>query len=158
VEKKWEHWTKAFILFINLRKACDSVPRQAMCLALTKIGVPRSTIQLIQSFHQGMQATIQLDGALMNSITANNGLRQGCCMASVLFNLYSCLFVEHWVERVVGTAGVGETVKYKHGRKLFRRYTHNADEATVGSMISSLQMMQLYLPPAEGAPYMYNSR
>ena len=50
-------------------------------------------------------------------------------MASVLFNLYSCLFVERWVGKVAGTARVGETVKYKHDRKLFRRYTHNADKA-----------------------------
>ena len=40
-------------------------------------------------------------------------------MALVLFNL----FVERWVERVADIAGVGISVKYKHGRKLFRRYT-----------------------------------
>ena len=50
-------------------------------------------------------------------------------MAPVLFNLYVCLFVERWTERVAGTAGVGVNVKYKHDRKLFRRYTCNADEA-----------------------------
>ena len=42
---------KAFILFIDLRKAYDSVPHWAMWLALAKLGVPSSTIQLIQSFH-----------------------------------------------------------------------------------------------------------
>jgi len=79
-----------------------------------KLRVPTSTIQLIQYFHQDMQATIQLDGTLLDPITANNGLRQGCRMAPMLFDLHSRLVVEHWVGRVAGTAGVGVTVKYKH--------------------------------------------
>ena len=94
-----------------------------MWLALAKLGLPISTIQLIQSFHQDMQATIQLDGNSLDPIAAENGLRQGCCMALVLFNLYACLFVKRWVERVADIAGVGISVKYKHDRKLFRRYT-----------------------------------
>ena len=51
VEKTWEHLTKAFILFIDLRNAYDSVPHRAMWLALAKLGIPSSIIQLIQSFH-----------------------------------------------------------------------------------------------------------
>ena len=74
-----------------------------------------------------MQATIQLDGNSLDAIAIENGLRQGCCMAPVLFNIYSWLFVEHWVERVADIAGVGISVKHKHVRKLFRRY-RNADK------------------------------
>ena len=128
VEKTWEHQTKVFFLFIDLRKAYDSVPHKAMWLALAKLGVPISTIQLIPSFHQDMQATIQLDGNSLDPIVAENVLRQGCCMAPVLFNLYACLFVERWVERVADIDGVGIIVTYKHDCKLFRRYTRNADK------------------------------
>ena len=60
-----------------------------------------------------------------------NGLRQGCCMAPVLFNLYTCLAVERWQERLDGVAGVGITVMYKYDEKLFRRYTRNACERKV---------------------------
>ena len=43
----------------------------------------------------------------------------------MLFNIYACLFVERWAERVADIAGVGGN---KHDQKLFRRYTRNADE------------------------------
>ena len=33
VEKSWEHRAKSLITFIDLKKAYDSVPRSAMCLA-----------------------------------------------------------------------------------------------------------------------------
>ena len=43
----------------------DSVPREAMWKALGKLGVPDQIVQLIRSFHQGMNAQIRLDGTLL---------------------------------------------------------------------------------------------
>ena len=94
VEKSWEHRAKSFLVFIDLKKAYDSVPRKALWLALSKLGVPEPTIKLIRSFHCDMQAQIRLDDVTLEPIDINNGLRQGCSMASVLFNLYSCLVIE----------------------------------------------------------------
>ena len=95
VEKSWEHKSKAFFTFIDLKKAYDSVPREAMWIALTKLGVPEEIVQLIKSkFHQDMKPKICIDGAMLEEIEVVNSLRQRCCMAPVLFNLYSCLAVE----------------------------------------------------------------
>ena len=89
--------------------------------------MPEVTINLIKSFHLGMKAAIRLEGTLSEEIDVENGLRQGCCMAPVLFNLYTCLVVERWLIRVEGV-GVGVTVKHKYDEKLFRRYVRNASE------------------------------
>ena len=62
-----------------------------------KVGGPKP--ELIQSFHQDMSATIQVDGTLLEEIEVGNGLRQGWCMAPALFNLYSSLVVERWIAR-----------------------------------------------------------
>ena len=56
IGKSWEHRAKAFLTFIDLQKAYDSVPREAMWKAPGKLGVPDQTVQLIRSFHQGMNA------------------------------------------------------------------------------------------------------
>ena len=120
---------KAFLLFIDLKKAYDSVPREAMWAALGKLGVPEPVIKLIRSFHQDMQAQIQLNGTLLEAIDVTKGLRQGCCMAPVLFNLYTSLVVECWTARIAKLGGVGVYLRYKHDGKLFRRYTKNAKEA-----------------------------
>ena len=45
VEKSCEHKSKAFFTFIDLKKAYDSVPREAMWMALAKLGVPEETVQ-----------------------------------------------------------------------------------------------------------------
>ena len=113
VEKSWHHQSKAFLTFIDLKKAYDSIPRHAMWLALEKLGVPEQTIQLIRSFHDGMRARVRLEGMMIEEIQVQNGLCQGCCMAPVLFNLYTCLTIERWLEKVRGDEGVGMTIQYK---------------------------------------------
>ena len=78
-------------------------------------------------------------------------------MASVLFNLYTCLAVERWLERVKDVEGVGMTIQYKLDRKLFRRYTKNASVRRVtecqfaddGALLASAR------PAAEKAAMMY---
>ena len=129
LEKSWEHCSISFFLFIDLKKAYDSVPRAAMWRALQKLGVPEPVIELIRSFHQDMQAQIQMNGTLLEEIDVTNGLRQGCCMAPVHFNLYACLVVERWTERVAKLEAVGIYLRYKNDGKLFRRYTRNAHKS-----------------------------
>ena len=67
IAKSWEHRAKVYFLFIDIRKAYDSVPKAAMWRALGKLGVPDFTIKLIRSFHQGTQAKLRTD--------VTNGLR-----------------------------------------------------------------------------------
>ena len=75
IEKTIEHDTKAFILFIDLKKAYDSVPRAVMWLILAKYGVPDVLISLIRSLHENVQTGISLGGDLA-SIEVSNYLRQ----------------------------------------------------------------------------------
>ena len=90
IEKSWEHGSKAFFTFIDLKKLYNSVPREAMWLALNKLGVP---LKLIRLFHEDTKAKIRLEGMVLEEISVQNELRQGCCMAPALFNFYMCLVV-----------------------------------------------------------------
>ena len=49
---------------------------------------PDILIDIIRSFHDNMNASIRVDGELLEVIEVNNGLRQGCSKAPTLFNLY----------------------------------------------------------------------
>ena len=74
VEKSWEHSSKVFLTFMDLKNAYESVPREALWMALKKLGVPQETISLIQSFHLGMKAVIRLEGMSLEEINVENGL------------------------------------------------------------------------------------
>ena len=75
VEKSIEHATKLYIMFVDLRKAYDSVPHEALWVVLKRLGVPDTLIDIVKSFHEGMEAKIRLDQKLLEEIEVNNGLR-----------------------------------------------------------------------------------
>ena len=128
VEKAFEHQTKQFLTFGDLKKAFDSVPRTAQWRGLEKLDVPDQIIDIIWSFYEGMQAQVRMDEELLEEIAVENGLRQGCTMAPVLFNLYACLVVERWLAKMNDKEGVGTYKQCKFDHKLFRRSTRNVEE------------------------------
>ena len=115
LEKSREHHESLFTLFVDLRKAYDSVPRQALWKVLFKCGVPPVMLRLIRSFHEGMKAEVRVGDSLSDSFEVQNGLRQGCTMAPTLFNIYFSAVVTKWL-RSCPEAGV--EVLYKTGRRL----------------------------------------
>ena len=76
VEKAREHNTTLYLLFVDLRKAYDSVPREALWQVLRKYGVPPSLVNIIRFLHDGMKAEVTVDGAITPEIEVTNGLRQ----------------------------------------------------------------------------------
>ena len=60
VEKCREHDNSLFILFVDLQKAYDSVPRQALWCVLERYGVSPTMLSVIRSFHEGMTAVVRV--------------------------------------------------------------------------------------------------
>ena len=87
VEKAIEHNTKMFLLFVDLRKAYDSVSRAALWCPLQKYGVPDVMIELIWSFHDGMSATVTVGGGRSEPFLVQNGLHQGCVTFTFVFDI-----------------------------------------------------------------------
>ena len=88
-------------------------------------------IGIIRSLHDNMNASIRVDGELLEEIEVNNGLRQGCSMAPTLFNLYACVVGERWLSREAEMEDAGSYHRYKFDQQLFRRHTRNAREDTI---------------------------
>lgn len=120
VEKLFEHRTPGHLVFIDLKKAYDSVPRKALWRALEVLGAPPQLIRMVQAFHEDMTAAVRFSGAVSSSFPVHNGLRQGCSMAPVLFNLFLALVVEKWhMEKE--QSGCGVDFNFNINGNLFNR-------------------------------------
>ena len=115
LEKAREHGKSLYVLFVDLRKAYDSVPRQALWKVLEKYGVPEKMLNVVKSFHEGMHAEVRVGSTVTDRFEVRNGLRQGCTLAPTLFNIYFSAMVADWRNR---SSGAGVSVLYKHVRKL----------------------------------------
>ena len=113
------------MIFVDLKKAYDSVPREALWAALKKLGIPDQLVTIIRSFHENMKVKIR---ELLDEIEVENGLLQGCTMTPTLFNLYTCVVAESLMSKVRDIDGVGTYVFYKLYQQPFRRYTRNTRE------------------------------
>ena len=77
------------ICFIDLAKAYDSVDCVLLWEVLARFGVPPRMVKVIRMFHDGMRARVQLDdGDFLAWFNVCQGLRQGCVLSPLLFNIF----------------------------------------------------------------------
>ena len=99
-----------YVCFIDLTKAYDSVDRTLLWTVLARFGVPQHMISVIRQFHDGMRACVRLDDRVCSRwFTVRQGLRQGCVLASLLFNIFFAVVINvastHFKadEKIMGT-------------------------------------------------------
>ena len=78
-----------YVCFIDLSKAYNSVDRTLLWTVLVRFGVPQNMISVIRQFHDGMRACVQLDDRVCSRwFAVEHGLRQGCVLVPLLFNIF----------------------------------------------------------------------
>ena len=81
--------TPLYVCFVDLTKAYDSVDRTLLWDAFARFGVPPRMLAVIRHFHDGMQACVRLDdGEFSDKFDVEQGLRKGCVLAPLLFNMF----------------------------------------------------------------------
>jgi hypothetical protein len=97
----------AYMAFVDLRKAYDSVPRDLLWLALRQYGVHPQLQALLLDLHVGTQAAVKLDGVRSREwFHVDVGVRQGCVIAPLLFNLFMDMMVKVALARMPADCGV----------------------------------------------------
>ena len=89
-----------YMCFVELQKAYDSVDQELLWKVLARAGVPEEMIAVIHQFHDGMQARVRMDdGELPDWFEVTQGLRQGCVLSPLLFNIFFAAAIEDVVVR-----------------------------------------------------------
>ena len=115
-EKCIEQNKGLFAVFIELNKAFDSVPREALWLVLEKQGVPKKFLSVLRQFHSGMTGRVCANGAFSDSFGIDTGVKQGCCIAPSLFELY----FDAMLGEAFRGSNFGINIKYRIDGGLFR--------------------------------------
>ena len=78
-----------YVCFIDLTKAYDSVDRTLLWTVLARFGVPQNMTSIIRQIHDDMRAYVRLDDRVCSRwFAVEQGLRQGCVLAPLLFNIF----------------------------------------------------------------------
>ena len=78
---------KLALAWLDIRNAFGSVPHSAITTTLRHLGVPQEVITLITKAYTGASSTIKTPDRLTRSIPVRAGVKQGCPLSPILFNL-----------------------------------------------------------------------
>ena len=88
VEKSKMNKKKLYVAFIDFKKAYDTVDRHLLFERLRKIGINGQFYRNIVSMYKNTNYSIKLKDGCIEPIHSNLGLRQGCPLSPMLFNLF----------------------------------------------------------------------
>jgi hypothetical protein len=98
LKKRRAHGQELWVLFVDLVKAFDSVPRDVLWAVLSKLGASAHLIHVIKRMNADLKVTFDLNGEPVE-VPCIVGVKQGCLLSPALFN-----FVMHaWLESLVPT-------------------------------------------------------
>ena len=75
------------LLFIDLEKAYDMVPRQEVWRCLREQGVPENDVRLVKNTYEDARTQVKTSIGLTGKITVRVGLHQGSSLSPYLFDL-----------------------------------------------------------------------
>jgi len=87
-EKCREQSRDLYLAFVDLTKAFDTVNRELLWQILRKFGCPSAFRAILQEFHNGMKAKVTVGGRESDLFDVLVGVKQGCVLAPVIFNLF----------------------------------------------------------------------
>lgn len=77
LEKKYEYWQSIWQLFVDFKKAYDSIRRERLYNIMDEVGVSEKPIFLTKICTENKQYRVRVDGTLSKASEVNTGLNQG---------------------------------------------------------------------------------
>ena len=132
-ERNIEHNQDIYVCFVDFEKAFDRVMWEKLMEILKKIGVDWKDRRLIAELYMNQEVTIRVNGEESSPGTIGRGVRQGCPLSPLLFNIY----VEEMVNKALETVEDCITV----GGCSLQAVRYADDQAMITSTEEGLQEM-----------------
>ena len=83
-----EQEQELYMVFVDFRKAFDTLDRRILRKVLKIFGCPQTLIDTTQQFHDGTRGKVIVGSQLSDDISVNLGTKQGCVLVPTLFTIF----------------------------------------------------------------------
>ena len=77
-----------FCAFIDFKKAYDSIDRDILWKKLEHIGLSGYILNAVKSLYSSVSSCVRINGSCTDWFNVTTGLRQGCNLSPILFNMF----------------------------------------------------------------------
>ena len=88
IETRQKKKLSTYCAFIDFKKAYDLIDRNVLWNRLRNIGVNGRLFEALKAIYSSVQSCVRLNNSLSDWFDVNCGLRQGCSLSPILFNLF----------------------------------------------------------------------
>ncbi|GFR90329.1 endonuclease-reverse transcriptase, partial [Elysia marginata] len=88
IEKHMQHQRDLFHNFIDFKKAFDTVWHDGLWHVLRGFSIDEGLVKTIESLYMNLNSAVFLNNTIGNSFKTTVGVRQGCLLSPVLFNIF----------------------------------------------------------------------
>lgn len=106
-QRSVEIGNEVYICFVDFEKAFDRVNWVKMMEVLKKIGVDWRDRRMISSLYMKQSVTVRVAGECSEPSLVGRGVRQGCCLSPLLFNVYAEMMMLEAMEEIEEGVKVG---------------------------------------------------
>ena len=109
-ERAWQMQKDIYVCFVDFEKAFDRVYHGKLVKILEKIGIDMADIRIIESLYWKQSAVVNIKGEYTRSFKVKTGVRQGCVLSPILYNIYSEFMMREVLSHKLGIKVNGEVV------------------------------------------------
>ena len=99
-----------YIGFVDFEKAFDRVSHDRLIEILEGVGIDQADIIIISNLYWNQQATVKINGESTRSFEVKRGVRQGCVLSPILYNIYSEIMMRDVLNSDIGIKVNGEII------------------------------------------------
>ena len=139
LEKSREQRVPLSIAYVDLQEAFDTVNREALLQVVKRFGCPPIFVSMLRALHTGTVATVVSGSSSSEPFPVTVGVKQGCVLAPVLFNVYlvAVSMLALGVERHNNAGGV--SIRYRFDGGAFNLQRLKARTRVSHSTVRDLQ-------------------
>lgn len=89
IEKSFSRAEKLYCCFVDFKAAFPSVSRPLLLYKLLGAGVGGTFLGAVKAMFDNVELSIRLEGGLSEPFAVNKGVKQGCVLSPLLFNIFT---------------------------------------------------------------------
>lgn len=99
IEKRHARNLETHLIFVDLQKAYDSVPRQNLIKVLEKTLINGHYVEAVKHLYLNNRSAVKLKKEISAEFQTSKGLLQGCCLSPTLFKIYISYALQEWTKK-----------------------------------------------------------